>query len=207
MSSASSYLCCCLRKPWQWLKGVCCQSANVYNPYLGEYELQRVLALIGYLATCKQDTGVSPSKVAEAIQCPGADENSERDWKKTANSHPEFFSVEGKSELLRLWSRFFQSDDPKDQVESPADPSHTASPNPDAAGDTVAEAKKGKKPNRSALKPDRILQLQETAMKLHSAAVNLSSHELERRSMWVSAIFGLLGGVLAALVTCWLKGN
>lgn len=80
-------------------------SAKFANPYLNEYELQRVLALIGYLATHVNSTYVTSEKVNDSL--PGV--ASPDEWVRVVKEHPEFFGLVD-TDKLRLWARFHQSD-------------------------------------------------------------------------------------------------
>ncbi len=152
-------------------------SRKTANPYLGEFELQRVLALIGYLATDPKVEGVKSSD-AKMISFPGSNgDPNENDWLQVVKNHPEFFaiytSISGTGEktlLFRLWERNRQD-------------------------------------GRTALEPDRIRGLYETAMKLHEAAIQFSDLRRNWYAFWISLVTGLAGGALgAALLSLW-KGN
>lgn len=95
-------------------------SRKTANPYLGEFELQRVLALIGYLATHKNQNGVTRELVQREMP-PGPNGH---DWLQIANAHPEFFFVyDGEKEKhLRLWARFQQDDSQGGQKRPPLEP-------------------------------------------------------------------------------------
>ncbi len=150
---------------------------NTVNPYLGEFELQRVLALIGYLATVTKVEGAKLSDVRE-LRVPGSNGDPiENQWLQVAENHPEFFSIYTstsgngeKTPLLRLWERNRHVD-------------------------------------RPALEPDRIGELYKIAMQLHEAAIRFSDLKRNWYAFWVSSIAGLVGGVFGSWVHSLLKGD
>lgn len=88
-------------------------SQKVANPYLKEFELQRVLALIGYLATHRNANGVQPEIADEELSFPGPNPPAKgQSWLSVVQSHPDFFSVnmEHKEPALRLLERQSQVD-------------------------------------------------------------------------------------------------
>ena len=186
MNLTSSNRSSCLLKPWRWLNGVCCKSDASSNPYLREFELQRVLALIGNLATYDSAGGNTSESTDDEITIPGADRSDAKaNWLHVAKSHPEFFFVRistskggSEKECMRLWARFQQ----------PLKPGE---------------------PNRPPLDPDRIIQLQTMAATLHDAAVRLANNRDGRRTVWIQAgvtVVAALLGIIASLVTSRLTG-
>lgn len=88
------------------------------NPYLNEFELQQVLALIALLATSVNPGGHTQGVIEGELPRGGRG----RGWLTIAEEHSEFFGVIGESKLLRLWSRFNQPDNARPAL----GPNHTS---------------------------------------------------------------------------------
>jgi hypothetical protein len=158
------------------------------SPYLNNpSRLADVIAAIQAMATYKFYK-LSFDTWSDRI---GADSSKGDHWRRVFEEHPEFFRLDSERQKASLvWRRQYSKRFHVDREERLSTEEFTALP--DREKDRVS---------RDRLTPADIKTLIDTAISLHSRAV-----ELQRESRWwVPLVSSALGGLIGAILGVWLK--